>query len=56
MALFLFIIIIAIVLGILGVVLKGLFWLLIIGIVIFLLNLLFGGIRYGRRRGSRMPR
>jgi hypothetical protein len=56
MALFLFIIIIAIVLGILGVVLKGLFWLLIIGIVIFLLNLLFGGIRYGRRRGSRLPR
>ncbi len=56
MALFLFIIIIAIVLGILGVVLKGLFWLLIIGIVIFLLNLLFGGIRYGRRRGSRVPR
>jgi hypothetical protein len=56
MVLFLFIIIIAIVLGILGVVLKGLFWLLIIGIVIFLLNLLFGGIRYGRRRGSRVPR
>ena len=56
MALFLFIIIIAIVLGILGVVLKGLFWLLIIGIVIFLLNLLFGGIRYGRNRGSRLGR
>jgi hypothetical protein len=56
MALFLFIIIIAIALGIVGVVIKGLFFLLIIGIVIFLLNLLFGGIRYGRRRGSRLPR
>ena len=33
MALFLFVIIIAIALGILGIVLKGLFWLLIIGIV-----------------------
>jgi hypothetical protein len=56
MALFLFIIIIAIALGILGVVLKGLFWLLIIGIVIFLANLVFGGIRLGRRRGSRLGR
>ncbi|HEY6500163.1 MAG TPA: hypothetical protein VIZ20_12095 [Streptosporangiaceae bacterium] len=56
MALFLFIIIIAIALGILGVVLKGLFWLLIIGIVIFLANLVFGGIRLGKRRGSRLSR
>jgi hypothetical protein len=56
MALFLFIIIVAIALGILGVVLKGLFWLLIIGIVIFLANLVFGGIRLGRRRGSRLSR
>ncbi len=56
MALFLFVIIIAIALGILGVVLKGLFWLLIIGIVLFLLNLVIGGIRMGRRQGNRMPR
>ena len=56
MALFLFIIIVAIALGILGVVLHGLFWLLIIGIVIFLANLIFGGVRLGRRRGSRMGR
>jgi len=56
MALFLFVIIIAIALGILGVVLKGLFWLLIIGIVLFLVNLIFGGIRLGRRRGTRTPR
>jgi hypothetical protein len=52
MALFLLIIIIAIALGILGVVLKGLFWLLIIGIVIFLLNLVFAGLRLGKRRAS----
>ncbi len=56
MALFLFVIIIAIVLGILGIVLKGLFYLLIIAIVIFLINLIIGSIRYGRRRGTRHPR
>lgn len=56
MALFLFVIIIAIALGILGIVLKGLFWLLIIGIVLFLANLVFGGIRLGKRRGTRSPR
>jgi len=56
MALFLFVIIIAIVLGILGVVLKGLLWLLIIAIVVFLLNLLIGGMRLGKRHGSRTPR
>jgi len=50
MVLFLFVIIIAIALGILGIVLKGLFWLLIIGIVLFLANLVFGGMRLGRRR------
>ena len=55
MALFLFVIIIAIALGILGIVLKGLFWLLIIGIVLFLVNLVFGGMRLGRRR-NRQPR
>ena len=56
MALFLFIIIIAIALGIVGVLIKGLIWLLIIGIVIFLANLVFGGMRLGKRRGSRMGR
>jgi hypothetical protein len=55
MALFLFVIIIAIALGILGIVLKGLFWLLIIGIVLFLANLVFGGMRLGKRR-SQQPR
>ncbi|HEY0716059.1 MAG TPA: hypothetical protein VGD68_00450 [Streptosporangiaceae bacterium] len=56
MALFLFIIIVAIALGILGVVLHGLLWLLIIGIVLFLANLVFAGIRFGKRRGTKLPR
>lgn len=56
MALFLFVIIIAIVLGILGIVLKGLFYLLIIAIVIFLINLIIGSIRLGKNRGSRPTR
>jgi len=56
MALFLFLIIVAIVLGITGLVVKGLFYLLIIGIVLFLADLVLGGIRMGRRRGTRPSR
>ena len=37
MALFLFLILVAIVLGIIGAVVNGLFWLLIIGVLVFLL-------------------
>lgn len=56
MALFLFLILVAIVLGIVGAVVNGLFWLLLIGIVIFLLAfvvlnwMLKGG---GRRNPAR---
>jgi hypothetical protein len=56
MRLFLFVIIIAIALGILGVVLKGLFYLLIIAIVLFLANLVFAGVRFGKRRGTKLAR
>lgn len=56
MALFLLLIIIAIGLGIAGVVVKGLFYLLIIGIVVFLADLVMGGLRLGRRRGKRPAR
>jgi hypothetical protein len=56
MALFLLLIIIAIGLGIAGVVVKGLFYLLIIGIVVFLADLVVGGLRLGRRRGNRPAR
>lgn len=56
MAVFLFILLVAVALGIIGVVVKGLFYLLIIGIVLFLINLVLGGIRMGHRRGSRPTR
>jgi hypothetical protein len=51
MAFFLFLIIVAIALGITGAAVKGLFYLLIIGIVVFLADLVLGGIRMGRRHG-----
>jgi len=56
MALFLFVIIVAIALGLVGAVVKGLFYLLIIGVVLFLADLVFGGIRMGRRKGARPAR
>ena len=52
-ALFLLIIIAAVALGIIGIVIKGLFYLLIIGVVIFLIDLLFLGSRLRRRRPAR---
>ena len=51
--LFLLVIIAAVALGILGMVIKGLFFLLIIGVVIFLIDLLFLGSRLRRRRPAR---
>jgi hypothetical protein len=56
MALFLFIVIVAIALGLVGAVVKGLFFLLIIGVVLFLADLVVGGVRMGRRRGTRPAR
>jgi uncharacterized membrane protein YiaA len=53
-ALFLLLVIIAIALGIVGVVAKGLLFLLIIGIAVFLGALLFGALRM-RRRPGRSP-
>lgn len=51
LALFLFVIIVAIVCGLIGAVVHGLVWLLIIGIVIFILNFVFHGLRLrGHRR------
>ncbi|HLI23510.1 MAG TPA: hypothetical protein VKU91_01040 [Acidimicrobiales bacterium] len=54
MALFLFIILVAIVLGLIGVVVKGLIYLLVIGVVIFVLNLVVHGARL-RHRSRRRP-
>ncbi|MER6297963.1 hypothetical protein ABT247_00120 [Kitasatospora sp. NPDC001539] len=53
MALFLFIVLVAVVFGFVGVLVKGLLWLLVIGIVLFLAALLFGGMRIGRRQAGR---
>ena len=50
MVLFLLLVIAAIALGIVGVVVKGLFYLLIIGIVVILVDLVVVGIRLSRRR------
>jgi hypothetical protein len=55
-ALFLLLVIAAIVLGIVGVVAKGLLYLLIIGIVVFLGALLLGALRMRRRPGRRSAR
>ena len=50
MALFLLFIIVAIALSIVGAVVKGLFWLLIIGVVVIIVDLVLLGVRAGRRR------
>ena len=55
-ALFLLLVIVAIALGIVGVVAKGLLYLLIIGIVIFLGALLLAALRMRRRPGKHPAR
>jgi hypothetical protein len=55
-ALFLLLIIVAIVLGIVGVVAKGLLYLLIIGIVVFVGALVLGALRMRGRPGRRPAR
>lgn len=55
-ALFLLLVIVAIALGIVGVVAKGLLYLLIIGIVVFLGALAFAALRMRRRPGSHAAR
>ena len=52
LALFLLLVIVAMVLGILGVVVKGLLYLLIIGIVVFLGALVLGALRIRGRPGK----
>jgi hypothetical protein len=55
-ALFLLLVIVAIVLGIVGVVAKGLLYLLFIGIVVFLAALILAALRMRRRSGRRPAR
>ena len=55
-ALFLLLVIAAIVLGIVGVAAKGLLYLLIIGIAVFLVALILAALRMRRRPGRRPTR
>jgi hypothetical protein len=55
-ALFLLLVIVAMVLGIVGVAAHGLLYLLFIGIVVFLAALIFAALRMRRRPGSRSAR
>jgi hypothetical protein len=55
-ALFLLLVLAAVVLGIVGVVAKGLLYLLIIGIVLFVGALVLGALRMRRRPGRHMAR
>ncbi|MCC3650001.1 MULTISPECIES: hypothetical protein [Streptomyces] len=60
MALFLFLVLVAVGLGIAGVVVEGLFFLLVIAVAVFLADLVLLGVRIGRRRRPparhRLPR
>ena len=56
LAFFLLLVIVAIALGIVGVVVKGLLYLLFIGIVVFLGVLLLSALRMRRRTGKRSAR
>lgn len=56
MKLFLVLVIVALALALLGVLMKGLFYLLIIGIVVFVINVGINGRRLGRRRTMRSRR
>lgn len=54
MALFLFLLLVAVALGLVGTVVKGLFYLLVIGIVVFVVALAYVALRF--RRGGRSHR
>jgi hypothetical protein len=56
MALFLFLLLVAIVLGLIGAVAEGLFYLLIIGIVVLVADLVLFGVRWSRRSRRRLLR
>lgn len=53
LALFLFLVLVAMVLGIVGFVVKGLLYLFVIGIVVFLVSLALAGSRLRRRGPAR---
>jgi hypothetical protein len=53
MGVFWFLAVVALVLGLVGFTVKGLFFLLIIGALVLVIDFFIGGIRLGRRRGHR---
>ena len=53
LAFILFLILLWVALGIIGAVIHGLIWLLVIAAILFLATLVFGGSRLGRNRVSR---
>lgn len=55
-ALFLFLVLVAIVLGLVGVALKGFFYLLIIGVVVLVADLVLLGARWSRRSHRHLVR
>ncbi|MCP3822242.1 hypothetical protein NLX86_30390 [Streptomyces sp. A3M-1-3] len=55
MALVLFLVIVALVLGVIGILVEGLFYLLIIGISVFLIDMAYAALRW-RRTGRRPVR
>ncbi|MFJ4526622.1 hypothetical protein ACIP4Y_37960 [Streptomyces sp. NPDC088810] len=54
MSIFLFLILVAVALGIIGVVTHGLFYLLVIGVVVLVADLVYGAVRF--HRGGRKHR
>ena len=56
MAIFLFIVLVAVALGIIGAVVKGLIFLLVIGVIIFLASFVILGFRLRGRRHRPRPR
>lgn len=53
MTFLLLLLVVALVLVLVGVVIKGLFWLLVLGAIVFVVDLLLGAVRF--RRGGRRP-
>lgn len=53
LALFLFILLVAVALGLIGIAVKGLLYLLVIGVIVFLLNFVLLGTGLRRRRPAR---
>jgi hypothetical protein len=56
MAVVLFLVLIAVALGLIGALVNGLLYLLVIGVLVFLGALFLGGLRAGRRSRRHVPR